>query len=46
MSLHGTLSYNLTKESWFIYNERMNQYFIASDVVDSNKKCAILLFGR
>ena len=44
MSLHGTLSsYDPTKESWSIYIERLNQYFIANDVVDATKKRDILL---
>ena len=44
MALHGTLSsYDSTKESLSIYIKRFNQYFIVNDVVDTNKKCAILL---
>ena len=44
MSLHGTLSsYDPTKESWSIYIEQLNQYFIANDVVDATKKRDILL---
>ena len=44
MALHGALSsYDLTKQSWSIYIEQLNQYFITNDVVDTNKKHAILL---
>ena len=44
MAIHGSVfSFNSNKESWTTYVERLDQYFIAIEVVDDGKKHAILL---
>ena len=44
MAIHGSVSsFNSNKESWTTYVERLDQYFIANEVIDDGKKRAILL---
>ena len=35
--------FDSSKEDWRSYNERLAQYFTATDIVDASKKWAILL---
>ena len=44
MALHGSVSpFDASTETWSLYVKRLNQYFVANDVVDANKKRAIFL---
>ena len=44
MAKHGTIAeFDRSQEDWVEYTERLEQYFIANEVVDASKKKAILL---
>ena len=44
MALHGHISpFDASTESWSLYIEWFNQYFIANDMIDGNKNHAIFL---
>ena len=44
MALHGSVfPFDASTETWSLYVEWLNQYFIANDVVDADKKRAIFL---
>ena len=44
MATHGTLGeFNPTREDWTSYDERLELYFTANDIVAEKKQQAILL---
>ena len=40
---HFLYTFNLNKEPWTAYTERLHYYFIANELKSDEKKCAILL---
>ena len=43
-AIHGSIGhFDSSTEDWISYSERLEQYFIANDVKEGNKKRAILL---
>ena len=44
MAIHGQIAaFDPHQETWSLYSERLGHYFIANDIVDADKKKAILL---
>ena len=44
MATHGAVStFDPNAEDWTTYTDRMKHYFVANDVVDTDKKRSILL---
>ena len=44
MATHRAVSiFDPNAEDWTTYTDRMKHYFVANDVVDTDKKCSILL---
>ena len=47
MAAHGKLEqFHVGQEDWETYEERLQQYFVANDIVEAEKQRAILLSAR